>query len=75
VSTALIALAPNADTGRAGHGRGRPQAEFLTQLIAAKTRAPQTLARRRAEPDEAIAAYDAANGRPLPAGRSLSRSL
>jgi hypothetical protein len=33
------------------------QAPFLAQLLAAKDRHPQTCARRRAAPQEAIAAY------------------
>jgi hypothetical protein len=33
------------------------QAAFLAQLIATQGQHPQTRARRRAEPDEAIAAY------------------
>jgi hypothetical protein len=36
------------------------EAEFLAHLIATKDHAPQTCARRRAEPAEAIAAYSAA---------------
>lgn len=35
------------------------QAAFLAHLIATKTQVPQTRARRRATPDEAIAAYRA----------------
>ncbi len=34
-----------------------PAAPFLAQLIATQMQAPQTRARRRAEPDEAIAVY------------------
>jgi hypothetical protein len=36
--------------------------------------APQTRARRRAEPDDAIAAYDAGGWSPVPAGRTLAHS-
>jgi hypothetical protein len=36
------------------------QAAFLAHLIATKEHAPQTRERRRAEPEEAIAAYRAA---------------
>jgi hypothetical protein len=39
---------------------GHRQAAFLAQLIATKDQHPQTRARRRAEPGEAIAAYRAA---------------
>ena len=46
----------------------RPElAPFLAQLIATKMQAPQTRARRRAEPTEAIAAYSTAMApRPCP---------
>jgi hypothetical protein len=38
----------------------RPRAGFLAQLIATAQQAPQTRARRRAEPNRASAAYAAA---------------
>jgi hypothetical protein len=44
-------------------------------LIATAGAAPQTRIRRRAEPDEAIAAYAALDQRPVPSGRAVSRSL
>jgi hypothetical protein len=75
VSTALISLAATADTAAVKRQASRPQAAFLTQLIATRQQAPQTRTRRRAEPDEAIAAYAGTDDRPLPAGRALSRSL
>jgi hypothetical protein len=54
---ALIAMTP------AAAFRAPPeiycQAPFLAQLIAMKDQHPQTRERRRAEPDEAIAAYRA----------------
>jgi hypothetical protein len=56
------ALVPSTQTDRA-------------DLIATSAQAPQTRARRRANPDEAIAAYDALGHWPTPAGRKLSRSL
>ena len=40
----------------------RGDAAFLAHLIATKAQAPQTRARRRASPQEAIAAYRAAAG-------------
>jgi len=53
----------------------RPSADFLAQLIAVAAKAPQARQRRRAEPQEAIAAYEAL-GRPMAlSGRALSRSL
>jgi hypothetical protein len=78
VSTALICLPPSAKIASAGYAGGWPQAQFLTQLIATKTQAPQTRLRRRAEPEEAIAAYSASgNGSSptAPKGHALSRSL
>ena len=53
----------------------RANAGFVAHLIATSAQAPQTRARRRANPDEAIAAYDALGHWPTPAGRKLSRSL
>ena len=53
----------------------RPNADFIAQLIAAEIKAPQTCARRRATPDEAIAVYRAADHVPVAMGRSFSRSL
>jgi len=54
---ALIAIAPVAPCRRAPTLTRHPIAPFLAQLIATKMQAPQTRARRRAEPTEAIAAY------------------
>jgi hypothetical protein len=56
-SRALVALAP-VTTSRESASDYR-QAAFLAHLIAMKAQAPQTRERRRAEPDEAIAAYRA----------------
>lgn len=56
MSTALVALAP-IDRDSAATGSERPRADFLAQLIATSGQAPQTRARRRAEPQEAMAAY------------------
>jgi hypothetical protein len=53
----------------------RANVDFVAHLIATSAQAPQTRARRRASPDEAIAAYDALGHRPAPAGRAISRSL
>jgi hypothetical protein len=50
----------------------RPDAAFLAHLIASREQAPQTRARRRAEPGEATAAYGAQPS-VHPAPRSLSR--
>ena len=55
-SRALIALAPPADKREQP---GYRQASFLAHLIATKDQFPQTRERRRAEPNEAHAAYRA----------------
>jgi hypothetical protein len=57
-SRALVAIAPPPHQYEAPSGHR--QAAFLAQLIATKDQHPQTRARRRAEPGEAIAAYRAA---------------
>lgn len=54
-SRALVAIAtPPSVTHRPMAYRDAP---FLAQLLATKADLPQTRARRRAEPDEALAAY------------------
>jgi hypothetical protein len=85
VSTALIRLEPNRfepsrfepsrDEAAKGSAGARPRADFLAQLIATAGQAPQTRLRRRAEPGDAIAAYNARGRSGLPARRALSRSL
>ncbi len=75
MSTALVPVASIDQKAPAEHGTSRPRANFLAQLIATSAQAPQTRARRRAEPDDAIAAYDAGGRSPVPAGRTLARSL
>ena len=56
--------------------RTRPHASYLAHLIATKDKLPQTRERRRAEPQDAIAAYAAANAEPAaPSGQTLVRSL
>jgi hypothetical protein len=55
---------------------GRPMAAFVAQLIAADRQVPQTRARRRAEPEEAIAIYTAASQpRPGRSGQLFRRSF
>ena len=56
---ALVAIAPVPLSERLLPLRRHPAAPFLAQLIATQMLAPQTRARRRAEPGEAIAAYAA----------------
>ena len=57
-SRALVALAPAAALHKVPESYR--QAPFLAQLLAMKDQHPQTRERRRAEPDEALAAYRAA---------------
>jgi hypothetical protein len=75
VSTALVPLSPSGHNAPSEHAGGRPRADFLAQLIATVAQAPQTRVRRRAEPQEAIAAYAASGPRPTPKKHALSRSL
>jgi hypothetical protein len=57
-SRALVVCGHN-DNEPMARGPSRHGAGFLTHLIATKWRLPQACERRRAEPDEAIAAYKA----------------
>ena len=56
-SRALVALSPAA--ARHDAPETYRQAPFLAQLLAMKDQHPQTRERRRAEPNEALAAYRA----------------
>ena len=56
-SRALIAVEAAAAGERAPRVTRHPAAGFLAQLIATRMQAPQTRARRRAEPGEASAVY------------------
>jgi hypothetical protein len=50
------------------------QAAFIAQLLATQAQVPQVRERRRAEPDEAVHAYQAALGAiPCKAGQKFSR--
>ena len=57
---ALIAITPAPQAERSWTHARRPGAPFLAHLIATQMQAPQTRARRRAEPGEGIALYRAA---------------
>jgi hypothetical protein len=72
---ALVPLGHTDQAAAAVRPSPRANADFVAHLIATKTQAPQTRARRRAEPEQAIAAYGAVGQWPTPAGRTLSRSL
>lgn len=56
-SRALIALEAPVRSERTPRASRHPSAGFLAQLIATHIQAPQTRARRRADPEEAIAVY------------------
>ena len=73
-TVALVAAAQTSCGARGFGPRGParllpPSAPFLAQLIATAQQAPQTRARRRAEPAHATAIYLAANRRILPRDR------
>jgi len=76
VRNALVPIIA-ADAEGPNAGRSMPaNADFVAHLIATRARWPQTRARRRAEPGQAIAAYGALDRglKPRP-GRILARSL
>ena len=79
MSNALVSLAKvdqaAAQTASNVRATSRANADFVAHLIATSAQAPQTRARRRANSEDAIAAYDALGHWPTPAGRKLSRSL
>jgi len=60
----LIAIAAAAPSERPMPSRRHPAAPFLAQLIATKMQAPQTRARRRAAPLDAIAVYQTCKSAP-----------
>jgi hypothetical protein len=68
-----IAIRPR-ESGTSGADQ-RPSADFLAHLIATAAQAPQTRARRRAEPEQAVAAYEALGQWPTATGLAVSRSL
>jgi len=72
---ALVPLAVlDRDTTHVRAGRGA-NADFMAHLIATAAQAPQTRARRRARPDEVVAAYRALGQWTSAVGRTISRSL
>jgi hypothetical protein len=74
VSKSLVTLAPVGAAASARHVHGQ-RADFIAHLIAVRLQAPQTRARRRAEPEDAAAAYGVLGQWPMPVGRVLSRAL
>jgi hypothetical protein len=75
VKTSLVPVTPTTRDREMPREVNRPDSGFLAHLIATSTKAPQTRARRRAEPGEAISAYAGLGQRPSTPGRVLSRSL
>jgi hypothetical protein len=74
---ALVPTAPTPvpESGLDGFTTSRPSLPFLAQLIATALKAPQTCARRRAEPADATAIYAAGAELPAEIGASFRRSL
>ncbi|MGB9366449.1 MAG: hypothetical protein WCE79_10585 [Xanthobacteraceae bacterium] len=66
--TALIAIEAPRRSERAPPSTRPPSAPFVAHLIATRMQAPQTRARRRAEPEEAIAVYRSMT-KPVSGGR------
>ncbi|MGA2893504.1 MAG: hypothetical protein ABSE22_11570 [Xanthobacteraceae bacterium] len=75
VRNALVPITPIDAKRAASSADTRPNADFIAHLIATSTQAPQTRARRRAEPELATAAYRSVGQWPTTPGRRLTRSL
>jgi hypothetical protein len=75
MTTALIAISQAAQKEPAVFISFRNNASFVAHLIATAAQFPQTRARRRAEPDDASAAYRAIGQWQSDAGGFLLRSL
>jgi len=74
-NNALVPVAPSTGERDTVAAQPRASADFIAHLIATAARMPQTRARRRAEPAEALAAYRTMGQWPSEAGRTLSKSL
>jgi hypothetical protein len=75
MNNALVPVAAFRSEEAVASGSRPAKADFIAHLIATVSQAPQTRARRRAEPQDALAAYRALGQRPTEPGRALSRSL
>jgi hypothetical protein len=75
VHNALAPVAQADPIASVAHMGSRPRADFLAQLIATAAQVPQARARRRADPEEAIAAFGASERRPRVQRHAVSRSL
>ena len=76
VSRAVVAVEPPASSSELPRPiNRRPQAAFLVHLLATAGQVPQTRARRRVTPAEAIRSYEAALAvRSPPSGQVLSQA-
>jgi hypothetical protein len=75
MSAALIPLASSEHQAPSHRAVDRPRSDFLALLIATSVQAPQTRVRRRAAPQEAIAAYGAGDRLPHLVPAKIQRSL
>ena len=75
MNNALVPVTPMNRDSETSLAVSRPDTGFIAHLIATAAKAPQTRARRRAEPSEAVSAYAGLGQRPSHAGSILSRSL
>ena len=75
MNTSLVPVTPINRDGEKRYPASRPDSGFVAHLIATKAKAPQTRARRRVEPGEAISAYAQLGQWPSALGHVLSRSL
>jgi hypothetical protein len=72
---ALVAVGPSMREPETAAAQMRARADFIAHLIATAAHLPQTRERRRAEPAEAVAAYQTLGQWPSEAGRTLAKSL
>jgi hypothetical protein len=75
MKTALVPVESIASDRPVPPAGRRANADFIAHLIAMAQQAPQTRARRRADPQEALAAYRALGHWPSEPGGTLSRSF
>lgn len=75
MNKALVPVAPAMSERETSAVQTRANADFIAHLIATAAHVPQTRERRRAEPADAVAAYQTLGQWPSETGRTLSRSL
>jgi hypothetical protein len=71
----LVPVGPEARMARSDRADFGAKADFIAHLLATAMRAPQTRARRRAEPEQALSTYRTVAQRQVELGRALSQSL